>query len=255
MNPSVSQTDSGVMSFTKSHTSRALVGSLNHVITRWDLLSPRPPGVAARAIGRGAIVAAVLLMLAGAIESLTETSSWLYSLVPAIGGVVWSFRAYASVPPLLDREERRRRDAEVALSHEREKLASSRSHTVSELARVRQQIARLIELSERMRALDASVYEARLGAFERTQTRLEEYVRACQQLIADYERADAMLAIELDALQVMQFRPDATGAALVSRLQDLEELGDELHRRQLLLAADAEVDQLLREESPGWRNG
>ena len=129
-------------------------------------------------------------------------------------------------------------------------LLQSRSEVVAEIETRRALKQRLGDLRARMVSVALDAYAPRIETIARALASLDAQLAVDEQLLAEYDRTIQIIDIEYDSMAAADAMPsDGGGAILESRLAELrgvEDLRAETTRR---LAANAEVEQLLRTHS------
>ena len=128
-------------------------------------------------------------------------------------------------------------------------LLQSRSDVVAEIETRRALKQRLGDLRARMVSVALDAYAPRIETIARALASLDAQLAVDEQLLAEYDRTIQIVDIEYDSMAAADAMPADGGAILDSRLAELrgvEDLRAETTRR---LAANAEVEQLLRTHS------
>ena len=128
-------------------------------------------------------------------------------------------------------------------------LLQSRSDVVAEIETRRALKQRLGDLRARMVSVALDAYAPRIETIARALASLDAQLAVDEQLLAEYDRTIQIVDIEYDSMAAADAMPADGGAILESRLSELrgvEDLRAETTRR---LAANAEVEQLLRTHS------
>ena len=179
------------------------------------------------------------------VANVTQTTSWLYLVLPLGFGLGSGLLTYARVPPVLTRVQRSRAETQRALRAKLKAIGESMGAAQIEIETTRKPITKLGDLAKRMLEHDPIAFKGRIALFERAQVLLEQSVKLNQELIAGYQRASTMLEIEIDTLEISDILPDSAATVLEDKLEELNRLRDELNRRKEMIAADDEVNSLL----------
>jgi hypothetical protein len=220
---------------------------------RFDLIEPKwatfkiaiVEGIVATAVTMVATVVAVAIGL-----DAPAGRVWLLFVPAPVVGVAWGVRVVRSAWRLLDPEQRRRLIHQRDLIQQQESLAAQRASATADYQAIQLRIRELSELTDKMKRLDPSAYQARIATLERASLLLRQRAQLNEQLISGYDRAAAELDIEIDSLDAMANVTDGTEGEIELKLAELnivrEQILDQIMENERRLAADVEVASLLR---------
>jgi hypothetical protein len=200
-----------------------------------------------------------LVIAAGALAGVVVGVVALWSALPfiaavGIAGVVGvgatKGLGYAMKPRhALAEGERDALTAHQALLGQKRELLQLREAVIVEVEGRRALRQRLDGLRSRMVAMKLDAYADRIAAIDRAVTTLDEQLGVDMRLAAEYDRTIQILDIEYESSVAADALPEDSASIMDARLTELrgvEELRAETTRR---LAANAEVERLLRSHS------
>ena len=193
----------------------------------------------------GGIVVSAVLTVAGVASALPLLAAG--GLAVAIGvGANALLRRWLRPTNALAADERDTLSSRQALLGQKRELLRSREIVVVEIEGRRALRQRLESLRDRMVALRLDGYADRIVAIERALATLMEQLELDVRLADEYERAIQILDIEHESSLAAEAIPSDSASIVAERLlelRDIEELRADTTRR---LAANAEVERLLR---------
>jgi hypothetical protein len=197
-----------------------------------------------------AVVGVVAAVMSGGV-AFVSASPAPFVMLAGLGGAV---AAYLAAKPLLRPTHRLASDERAELGARRTLLEEKRSLLRLRAAVVDEMEVRLAlrkqldDLRTRMIAVKLDAYAPRIAAMDRAMTTLDAQLDVDRQLAAEYERTLEIIDIEYDVSVASDAVP-TDGANIVAtrraELRAAEERRAETTRR---LAANAEVEQLLRRD-------
>ena len=193
--------------------------------------------LAALVAGVGAAMVSLPLLAAGALAAVVGVGT-----AKALG--------YALKPShTLPAGELHSLTARQALLGEKREMLRLREEVIIEIEGRRAMRQRLESLRTRMVALRLDAYADRIVTIDHALTALDEQLAVDTRLAAEYERTVQILDIEYESSVATESLPEVSATimdARLSELREIEELRAETTRR---LAANAEVETLLRSHS------
>lgn len=195
-------------------------------------------------VKNGVLMAILAYILAGFLAATTSTESWFYVSMPPVVGVLYSlgmiWAAYGRLTPTqrarLTKQRdliRRRQRMQVAS----EEATADRGEAVATMARLRELVTRM----ERIHP-DEKVLADQIAGLEKVCGVLDDRTHADRHLVARYDRESQLLAVEIDALDIL---PGDADAALSARLAELEALDEEIEASERLRSAELELARFL----------
>ena len=184
--------------------------------------------------GAGAAALSLPLLAVGAIAAVVGVGT-----AKALGYALKPSHALAA-------GERHSLTARQALLGEKRELLRLREEVIVEIEARRAMRQRLERLRTRMVSLRLDAYAERIVTIDHALTALDEQLDVDARLAAEYERTIQILEIEYESSVAVDELPDDSASIMDARrseLREIEELRAETTRR---LAANAEVESLLR---------
>lgn len=192
----------------------------------------------------GLLITTLAYVGAGIIAASTETESWFFVFAPPLIGLLYAvWMVYAAnrrlTPP---QRERLTEQRDLLERHEASKAASDA--TSADLMTTQARINHLLDLALRMKRLDAESLPERMAEVEGVIKMLERRVRTDGLLIAGYDHECQLLAVEIEALDIVL---SDEGTALDAKLADLAALEESIRDGRRRRAAELEVSRFLAE--------
>ena len=194
---------------------------------------------------------ALATVLGGAVAVSFGAPAVAVLAVAALAGVGTGGVLSRTLKPRHDmpQSERLLLSARQDLLEEKRKLLAMREHVRDEMEARRLLDGRLSSLRARMQAVGGDTYAARIQTIDSALRTLREELAVDGQLVSEYDRTLQILEIEYDS-SVAVDSIAADGARLLeSRLAELHAAEERRAETTRQLAANAEVEQLLRTHS------
>lgn len=216
-----------------------------NLTTGEDFTLQRPGSFAVFNAWAGGCLTALVLGVGLWAVGLGMPVSLLIAAAAALIVARWLDRA-APQPDLLSAAERR------AIG-ERDGLRQEQDRTRARLREIRQArerrialCSRLLALHARMTEVDARLYAPRLATVSEGVRTVERQVSLDDRLIAGYEKRLEILAIEIDVNLASEAMSDDVDRVLIAQQLELDEIAEAYRDLEFQLAANAEVERLLR---------
>lgn len=190
----------------------------------------------------GLLIAASAFVVAGVLAVVTSTESWSYVCTPPLIGILYSLWMTWAAGKRLTPTQRDRLTTQVMLIRQCEALRAASNSAAADLETTQARIKILIELTLRMRHVDADRLAERIAEVEETIKTLELRVRTNELLVAGYDHEYQRLEVEIEALDIVQ---GSSGAGLESKLAELAGLEENVAQRRQRVLAAREVVELL----------
>ncbi len=126
-------------------------------------------------------------------------------------------------------------------------LTAQRDSSVHSLADIGTRAQTLASLAAKMRVVDEEAYSPRIETLDRAQRLLFQQASVHNRLVGVYDKAIAMVEIEMESSRLEEFGPDSL-ASLEFEVGDLRRQASELERQ---MTASAEVEKLLHDPELG----
>ena len=194
----------------------------------------------------GVFIAILAYIVAGFLAAGTSTESWFYLSMPPVVGVLYSLGMIWVNNRRLTPAQRARLTRQRDLTLRRQRMQAASDEATADWEAALAKMAKLRELVTRMAGIqpDAVAMAEQAAGLERVIRVLDDRIRADRELITKYDLESQMLAVEIEALDIIL--GDAEGALAV-RLAELEALEEEIEESDRRRSAELELERFLGE--------
>ena len=216
-----------------------------HDQTTGDTIKVGRPGQSIRATAwKWAVATFVATLVAAAALLNGSPSAYLLALLAGVAGYYVSASRAAPRVKLTAEEQRRIEDSQSLLA-KKSALVEARAATFADWDRKHVIADQVFKLVEKMRVVDEQVYAGRIARLLAACQLLAEQVEIDTALMHGYDRAMAMIDIEVESLSTVGELTGTASASIDAKIAELDALKEEIQERERALVANEELESFL----------